>query len=80
MVEGIIETALSNREDLQLFSTLYRAIRKKFTRVESTKMGSSHVGSEALELLRGRMRFVRGSISSPRSMDFKLARGWRPAE
>lgn len=78
LVEGIIETALSNPHELRLFDSFYRAIRKRFLRIESSKMGTSYVGMEALELLRGRMRFVRNSNSSPRILDFKLPRGWRP--
>jgi hypothetical protein len=79
LVEGIIESPLTGREEARLFDTLSRAIRKRFTRVQSSKMGASYVGPEALRLLRGGRRFVRGSASSPRSMDFKLPRGWRPA-
>jgi hypothetical protein len=78
MVEGIIETAAYKREEMQLFNLLYRTIRKRFTRVESTNMGTSHVGQQALELLRGGMRFVRGGYDNPRDMDFKLPRGWQP--
>jgi hypothetical protein len=78
MVEGIIETAAYRREEMQLFELLYRTIRKRFTRVESTNMGTSHVGSEALELLRKGLRFVRGGEDNPRDMDFKLPQGWQP--
>jgi hypothetical protein len=78
LVEGIVESPLTGREELRLFDTLSRAIRRRFTRVQSSKMGASCVGTEALRLLRGGLRFVRGSLSSPRSMDFKLPRGWRP--
>jgi hypothetical protein len=80
LVEGIIESPLTGREELRLFDTLSRLIRKRFIRVESSKMGASHVGQAALGLLRGGMRFVRNSLSSPPELDFKLPRGWRPAE
>jgi hypothetical protein len=79
LVEGIIESPLSGREQLRLFDALSRAIRKRFTRVQSSNMGASHVGPEALRLLRGGMRFVRNSSESPRELDFTLPRGWRPA-
>jgi hypothetical protein len=80
LVEGIIESPLTRREELRLFDTLSRAIRKRFMRVESSNMGTSYVGPQALKLLRGGMRFVRNSILSLKDLDFELPRGWRPAE
>jgi hypothetical protein len=81
MVMGVIETALSRSEDLRLFEAINRAIRKRFTQVKSSGGRTTHVGPEALELLRARRtRFIVNGISQPPSLDFKLPRGWRPAE
>jgi hypothetical protein len=76
MVLGQIETALSRKEDLRFFEAINREIRKRFIKVKTTL-----VGAEALELLRARRtRFVVNGIGQPPSLDFKLPRGWRPAE
>jgi hypothetical protein len=77
LITGEVETAFDTREALRFFDRFYRAIRTRFTRVEHP--WCSAIGPEALGLLRAGMRFTAG-FASPRTHDFKLPSGWRPAE
>jgi hypothetical protein len=82
LITGTVETGMTDRIGLRFFDRFCRAIRGGFTRAERPKTAScvgriSYVGPEALDLLLGGVRFT-DSTSSPRLLDFKVARGWRP--
>jgi len=73
---------MTDRIGLWFFDRICRAIRSTFTRAERPKRANcvariGYVGPEAMELLLGGMRFTDG-ISSPRTLDFKVPRGWKP--
>jgi hypothetical protein len=76
LITSLIQTASESREGLRFYDRFYRALRTRFHRVGSGYRNL--VGSDALELLRSGMRFTDG-CRSPRRLDFKLPRGWRPA-
>jgi hypothetical protein len=77
LITGYVATASESREGIRLFDRFYRALRTRFVRVGSGYR--SLVGPEALGLLQAGMRFT-DSVTSPRTLDFKLPRGWRAAE
>ncbi len=80
LITGEFWTAFESKEAVRFFDRFYRAVRTRFTRVEGTTGRSSHVGPEALGLLRGRrVRFTDGTACPP-AIDLKLPRGWRAAE
>lgn len=82
LITGAVETGMSDAVGLRFFDRFPRAIRSQFTRVERPKLADcvgriSYIGPEALELLRGGMRFT-DSISSPRVLDFRLYHDLKP--
>lgn len=77
LITGYVGTSSESREGVCFFDRLYRALRRRFVRVGSGYR--SLVGPEALGLLQAGMRFT-DSVTSPRTLDFKRPRGWRPAE
>jgi hypothetical protein len=82
LITGTVETGMTDRIGLRFFDRFCRAIRARFTRAERPRRVNcvgriSYVGPEALQLLLGGMRCT-DSMSSPRLLDFKVARGWRP--
>jgi len=84
VITGIVETGMTDRVGLRFFDRICRAIRSKFTRAARPKRANcvgrfGYVGPEALELLLAGIRFT-DSISAPRTLDFKVARGWKPEE
>lgn len=82
LITGEVTTGMTDRIGLRFFDRICHAIRSKFIRTERPKRAHragriGYVGPEAVQLLLAGVRFT-DSISSPRSLDFSVARGWKP--